>query len=76
MILDCYISEGRFYEFIIEVWKIRDEEYLWDIWINKIEDKSFNEFRDSCKPPEPIDQNKIKNTVNESFEILNGFSLH
>lgn len=73
-ILDRYIEERRLNEFIYEVWKQHNEEEIFDIWLHKIEGKSYQEFRDSLEPPKPIDKKEVASTIEESMKILTGFT--
>ena len=73
-ILDRYIEERRLNEFIHEVWKQHNEEEIFDIWLHKVEGKSYQEFRDSLEPPKPIDKKEVASTIEESMKILTGFT--
>lgn len=73
-ILDRYIEERRLNEFIYEVWKQHNEEEIFDIWLHKVEGKSYQEFRDSLEPPKPIDKKEVASTIEESMKILTGFT--
>lgn len=73
-ILDRYIEERRLYEFIYETWTIHNEEEIFDIWLHKVEGKSYQEFRDSLEPPKPIDKKEVASTIEESMKILTGFT--
>ena len=74
-ILDRYIEEHRLYEFIYEIWKIHNEEEIFDIWLNKVEGKSYQDFRESLEPPKPIDKKAVASTIEDSMKILTGFTL-
>ena len=74
-ILDRYVSEHRLNEFIYETWKLHNEEEIFDIWLHKVEGKSYQEFRDSLEPPKPIDKRKVASTIEDSMRILTGFTL-
>ena len=74
-ILDRYIEEHRLHEFVYEVWKQHNEEEIFDIWLHKVEGKSYQEFRDSLEPPKPIDKKEVASTIEDSITILKGFTL-
>lgn len=74
-ILDRYIEQSRFYEFIYTVWEIHNEEELFEIWLHKIDDKSYQDFKDSVIPKKPVQEIDIVSTIKESSNILNGFTL-
>ncbi len=73
-ILDRYMDEHRLQEFIYETWKLHNEEEIFDIWLHKVEGKSYQEFRDSLEPPKPIDKREVASTIEDSMRILTGFT--
>ena len=73
--LDRYIEEGRLFEFIYEIWKIHNEEEIYEVWLHKVMDKSYSEFRESLEPPKPVDKNAVASAIKESSRILQGFTL-
>lgn len=74
MILDCYISQNRLSEFIFEIWEIHNENQIWEIWLHKVEGKTYQEFRESLTPPKPIDKTEVAETVRNSMTIIENFS--
>lgn len=74
-ILDRYIEQNRLSEFIYEVWSIHNEEEIFDIWLHKVDDKSYQDFRDSLIPPKPVNKEEVAKTIEDSTNILKGFTL-
>lgn len=74
-ILDRYIEQNRLSEFIYEVWSIHNEEEVFDIWLHKVDDKSYQDFRDSLIPPKPVNKEEVAKTIEDSTNILEGFTL-
>ena len=74
-ILDRYLEQHRLSEFIYEVWSIHNEEEIFDIWLHKVDDKSYQDFRDSLIPPKPVDKKEVAKTIEDSMNILKGFTL-
>lgn len=74
-ILDGYMEQHRFHEFVHSVWEIHNDEELFDIWLHKIDDKSYQDFKDSVIPRKPIGEKEIADTIRESSDILEGFTL-
>lgn len=74
-ILDRYIELNRLSEFIYEVWSIHNEEEIFDIWLHKVDDKSYQDFRDSLIPPKPVNKEEVAKTIEDSTNILKGFTL-
>ena len=74
-ILDRYIELNRLSEFIYEVWSIHNEEEIFDIWLHKVDDKSYQDFRDSLIPPKPVNKEEVVKTIEDSTNILKGFTL-
>lgn len=76
LIIDEMIQQGRFFEFVTELNTIRNEEELWDIWLHKVFDKGFEDWKASLHLPQEPSKNDsdVGATVKNSFEILSGFS--
>lgn len=75
-LLDIYIEMGRLDEFVIQVWDVYEEDKIFEIWLHKVDGKSFESFRESVMPTriEPITSEMVTVTVKESRSILDGFS--
>ena len=78
-LLNRMIRMRRLEEFVCELVNIHNEEMedktLWDIWLHRIFDKGFDEFRKSVsgeKTAAPTSE-ELKSTVMESKNILAGF---
>lgn len=78
-LLNRMIRMRRFEEFVKELVEIHNEEMedktLWDIWLHRVFDKGYGEFRKSISEnteaaPTP---EELKSTVMESQSILTGF---
>ena len=74
-ILDRYLEQNRLSEFIYEVWSIHHEEEIFDIWLHKVDDKSYQDFRDSLIPPKSVNEEEVAKTIEDSTNILKGFTL-
>lgn len=75
VLLDEMAAQGRLYEFVREVNEINDEERLWDIWLHRVFDKTYDDWRDSLthKAVE-VEKFDAQSTVQNSFDILKGFN--
>jgi len=67
---------GRLSEFVTQFWYAHEEETVFDIWLHKVDDKTFEEFKDLVMPKKikPMTIDKVVDTVNESRIILDNFS--
>ena len=74
-ILDRYLEQHRLSEFIYEIWSIHNEEEIYEIWLHKVDDKSYQDFRDSLIPPKPVNKEEVAKTIEDSTNILKGFTL-
>ena len=77
-LMDTMISCHRFKDFVIEfINKIneeKDEQTMWEYYLHKIFDQSFEEFRASVKATnEKTDESVVADTVTKSFGMLKGF---
>lgn len=81
--LDGMISTGRFFEFVdafIDTYNEEQEEKtLWEYWLHRVFDKSYDEFRtltgSNEQHAEAPTQEDAQNIVSESKAILNNFVL-
>lgn len=78
-LINGMIRTHRLYEFVNKLVDMHNEEEkdktLWDVWLHRVFDKSFNEFMEALegnKKAAPT-QEEIKNIVNETQAMLNGF---
>lgn len=71
-LLDGMIRTKRFFEFVLKLIEIHNNEKLYDLWLHKVIDKSFEEFKEACSV-QPMSESEIETTVLESEEILNSF---
>lgn len=80
-LLDGYISTGRFKEFVHEFWDIYQESTLYEFWLYKNHDKSFNDFKKTIlnQPHVPIKKNltekELKAVIESSREMLTQFEF-
>lgn len=77
LLVDPYIRTHRFTEFITEFLELREEDLMWEIWLHKIEDKSFEEFKESVKgiaKNQEFTKEQIETTINDSAAMLNNFN--
>lgn len=77
LLFDNMITTGRFLEFILELIDIQNDEKIHDVWIHKVFDKSFDDFKKlvfESKEIADVDNQNVETTIKESFEILNNFN--
>lgn len=76
-LMDGMISTGRFDEFIDTVLDQYNEDRMWDFYLAKIYDVSFEDFKESqkhkSKPANiPPSKQKLETTIHESMSIMKG----
>lgn len=78
-LIDSMILTQRLSEFVDKVIELyneeKREEMLWDIWLYRVHDKSYDEFVaivDDNSRGKPTEQETTE-IVNESIDILEGF---
>ena len=83
-LINGMICTYRFTEFVTELLQIysdeREDQTLWELWLHKVYDKTFEDFTNSVqtnKAPtnKPSSRAEMEQTVRHSFEMLNNFSL-
>ena len=68
------LETGRFLDFVNKFIDIQNEEKIYELWLHKVYDKSYADFKaqimESSKPAKPVD---LETTIRESESILNSF---
>lgn len=80
LLLDQYIHSCRLAEFIDALVDVQNEELMWETWLHKVLDKSFDEFKEdvaaqvrSSKQSDEMTNEQIEATVHRSNHILDEF---
>lgn len=71
LLIDTLIISGRFTDFVLEFLEIQNEKMMWEFYLHKVYDKSFDEFKESIKP---VPKEQLETTVQNSRSILNNFN--
>ena len=74
--LDDLIANGDFFNWVIEFINAENERQIWDMWVHRIFDKTYEEFRRSVlelAQPKEVTEEQIETTVADSRSILNSF---
>ena len=81
LFMDGYIQAGRFYDFVIDFIKTvnqeKDEKLEWEVWLHKVWEQSFNEFKEEIMTNaenQNMSAEQIEATVQESLDILKNFN--
>lgn len=76
-LIDQMISAEGFSGFVQELYDRTEEEKLWEFFLHKVRDKSFEEFKGELngRPNGSFEVSKaqIETTISNSFEIAQGF---
>ncbi len=75
LLVDQMLLTGQFSTFVTEIFDFDSDERLWNIFLHKVEGQSFNEWKASLgqESNQKMTKNEIETTINDSFDILNGF---
>lgn len=75
LLVDQMLLTGQFSTFVTEIFDFDTDERLWNIFLHKVEGQSFNDWKASLgqESPQRMTKNEIETTINDSFDILNGF---
>lgn len=74
VLIDQMIVIGQFADFIKELQEMDGEDSLWDFYLHKVDGKTFNEFKnETIIQNTEVTQEDLETTVDNSFEILQGF---
>lgn len=75
ILIDELISNGDFFDWVVEFINVENDRQIREVWLHKIFDKSFEEFRNSVVKiqPDEMYEEQIETTISNSKSILNGF---
>lgn len=73
LFIDTLIMSGRFTDFVLEFLEIQNEKMMWEFFLHKVYDKSFDEFKESITANKPVPKEQLETTVKDSKSILNSF---
>lgn len=78
LLVDQILTTGQFSTFVTEIFDYNTDDRLWDIFLHKVDGKiSFDDWKTSIGLGQDNDkettENRIETTINDSFDILNGF---
>lgn len=73
LFLDEIIEQQRFTEFIITFLEQKREDELIDVWLHKVHNKSYLEFKNSVTNVKKLDGQNLKAIISNSNNMLNGF---
>lgn len=73
LFIDTLIMSGRFTDFVLEFLEIQNEKMMWEFFLHKVYDKSFDEFKESITANKPVSKEQLETTVKDSKSILNSF---
>lgn len=73
--LDVLIINERFEDFIVEFANSENDKKMWDFYLHKVFDKSFDEFKSSIGSVqnEKISEADLETTIKNSQNTLNNF---
>lgn len=73
LFLDTMLDAGRFFESVIEIIQADNEKTLWEFYLHKVHDKSFDDFKKSLEADKPVPKEQVETTVINSKSILDNF---
>lgn len=78
LLVDQMLLTGQFSEFVTEIFDYDTDDRLWNIFLHKVDSQtSFNDWKASIGLGQnsniEMTKNEIETTINDSFDILNGF---
>lgn len=79
--IETMIQAGRFSEWVYETMKIvhdeREEKNMWEFFLHKVDEGSYQDFREGIKNDtnnQNMSAETIESTIQNSMDILNNFS--
>ena len=73
-LIDQMIMAEQFSEFINDVLDFAKDDRLWEFFLRKVNGQSFENFKNSMKESQKVvTPINIETTINDSYDILQGF---
>ena len=72
-LLDELIANGDFFDWSIEFVDAENDRRIWELWLHKVFDKSYEEFRNAILKTENVIDEHLETTIQDSKSILNNF---
>lgn len=73
LLIDEMISAGALSQFVDTLFQTSEEEKLWNYFLAKVFDKSYNDFKNELQAQAPVSNTNVETTINNSFEIMQSF---
>jgi hypothetical protein len=73
VLIDELLLNGDFFDWVLEFINAENDRQIWEVWLYKIFDKSFEDFKNSIVQQNQMDDEQLETTVMDSKSILNGF---
>lgn len=73
LLLDSVLMSGGLSDFIVDFWELHDEEVTWQVWLHKVHDKSFDDFKQSLARSPRMSEEQLETIVGDSQSLLEGF---
>lgn len=74
LLIDEMISNSSFIKFVLNLIDAKNEEQLYEVWLHKIFNKGFEEFKESVMNSVEVEEMSVEETINQSWDILNSFT--
>jgi hypothetical protein len=77
LFIDGMLESGQFSCFVSDFVKAKNDTEEWEVFLHKVWDKSYKEFKESLKISREIQQmteTEIETTVMHTMNILNNFT--
>lgn len=71
ILFDSMIASGEFFEFVKTLYKQKEEEQLFEVWLHKVYDMDWKEYLDKIiGPEENIDVGQIVEGTNDVLNAI------
>ena len=69
-LVEMMLAEGRLLDFVLEMERAMDEERLWQLYLERVYDRSYEEFQNQYAQPQGFAPEQLETTIMESQNIL------
>lgn len=72
VLIDNYIQSNRFFDFVTSFVEKENERQLWDLYLHREYNVSFEEFKNLAMQKQASDE-QVGTTITDSYQILQNF---
>lgn len=73
LLVDELLKVGQFADFTKEIDVLYDDDKMWSYWMHNVRGQTFAEWKQSLSGQATVTTDNFETTINDSFDIIQGF---